>query len=76
VTFCGYADIVDKLEEGLASMSVAIVERGGGPLATPKRDGPELPLRREEADRGPLAHARGRPQLQARLEEDNSHDGG
>jgi DNA-binding IclR family transcriptional regulator len=34
VTFCGYADIVDKLEEGLASMSVAIVERGGRPLAT------------------------------------------
>jgi Bacterial transcriptional regulator len=42
VTFCGYADIVDELEEGLARMSVAIGERGSRPVATLKVTGPSL----------------------------------
>jgi DNA-binding IclR family transcriptional regulator len=48
VTFCGHADIVDELEEGLARMSVAIGERGSRPVATLKVTGPSLRFDGEE----------------------------
>jgi DNA-binding IclR family transcriptional regulator len=71
----GYAEIVDELEEGLASLSVPIVEREGRLVATLNVTGPSFRLdpRRRIAALTPMRAAVA--QIEARLGEETSQDG-
>lgn len=71
----GYAEISDELEEGLASVSVPIVEREGRLVATLNVTGPSFRLdaRRRIAALTPMRAAVAR--IEARLGEETSRDG-
>jgi DNA-binding IclR family transcriptional regulator len=71
----GYADIVAKLEEGLASVSVAIVERGGRPVATLNVTGPSSRFDGEERIGAPRPMRVAVAEIQARLGDELSRDG-
>jgi DNA-binding IclR family transcriptional regulator len=75
VTERGYAEIVDELEDGLASVSVPIVEREGRLVATLNVTGPSFRLdaRRRSAALTPMRAAVA--QIEAGLGEETSRDG-
>jgi IclR family transcriptional regulator, KDG regulon repressor len=76
VTSRGYAEIVDELEEGLSSVSVPIVEAEGQLVATLNVTGPSFRFDEEKRVAALRPMRAAVAQIEARLGDEISRDGG